>query len=98
MLPLTGEHQDDYLLYDFSSIVDDEDDIREAIMDEILKLKIYVQLTNPDEVDDKKLEKFMMVDPVYLSTIIFGDTSRIFNDLVSIFKMKKGKVIPFSRK
>ena len=94
---LKGEHQDDYYLYNFSSFVDDEANLHEAIMEEILKLKMYVQLTNPAEVDDKKLEKLLMNNPVYFSTLIPGTPSRILNDLLSIYKLKKGKVMPFSR-
>lgn len=91
-----GEHVGDYLLYNFDSIVDDEANPKESIMEEILKLKLYVQLANPTKVDDKKLEKLLIHNPMYLSTLILGNPARNASNLASMFNNKKGKVLEFA--
>jgi hypothetical protein len=93
----TGEHQGEYLLYNFNSCIEDKSDIELDVLEEMLMLKIYVQLTYQDECDDKSLEKLLVDKKEHLMSLIPGEPKRILKKLESIFKSKKGKVIPFIR-
>ena len=95
---LKGKYKEEYLLYNFSSFVDDERDIQIDSIEEMLRLKMYAQLTYPTNFDDKRLEKLLRGEPNFLAALIPGDSSRILKILTSIYNSKKGKVIPFIKK
>ena len=95
---LQGTHKGEYLLYNFLNQVEDEQDVQNEPIDEMLRLKIYSQLTYPRECDDKRLEKLMREDPIYLSLLLPGDSKRVLNKLEYIYQSKKGQILPFRRK
>jgi hypothetical protein len=74
-----------------------EDDIGLNVVDEMIILNMYRQLTNPAFVD-RRLDWFLQNDIDYLSILLPADPNRIITKLKSIFNLKKGKVIPFIRK
>jgi len=82
---------DDYYIYNVT---------RENIHDELIKLRIYYQITNP-EYDDKQLEQLIFgnedgID--YIVSLLDKESGCVLSQLVEIFKAKKGKVLPFQRR
>lgn len=88
-----GPYQDGYFFFSSS---DNEWEEENAIT--ILLLKIYFQLSYPDEIDDRKLEKYLSDSNhrTYISLFFHCGVEEIWRGLDEIYQNRKcGKIIPF---
>ena len=95
---LSGKYAGEYFLYNAMKV---DDEFRE--LNELLMLKIYVQIKYADECDDKGLERLMYEDEDSLRVMVItteSDYEEIYETFERIYASKKGgnNVVQFKRK
>jgi hypothetical protein len=90
---LQGNYKAKKFLYNLDN---SEDEF--SMSDELIKMGIYFQLTDPD-LDYKWLENLIGQEETFIRFLIISNQDKILKQLRGIFKSKKrGKVIIFPRK